>query len=121
MHIIKKDIKNNRLYVTLSGVISLSEAEEIKEIMIKEIEELAAGFDVINNISKYIQGDERAGVILHELVIYLVGKGVNRLIRVVGTSKTGLIQFAKFTPQQKDVNIHYFPTMEEAEEFLNKK
>ena len=120
MHILKKDTNNNRLYVTISGVVSLEEAEEIKEKMIKETEGIEPGFDVVNNLSKYIQGDERAGIILQDIVNYFVAKGVNRIIRVVGTSKTGLVQFAKFTQEIDGLNIHYFPTLEEAEEFLNK-
>lgn len=120
MHIIRNDIKNNRLYITLSGVISIEEAEEIKEKIIKETDSLKPGFDVINNISKLIQGDDRAGIILQNIVKYFSQKGVNRIIRVVGTSKTGLMQFAKFTQQMEGVNIHYFPTIEDANEFLEK-
>ncbi|MBU2491426.1 MAG: hypothetical protein KJ571_02305 [Bacteroidetes bacterium] len=118
MHIIRNDVTNNRCYVTLSGVISYNEAEEIKEKIIKETEMLKPGFDIINNISKYIQGDESGASILQEIVNHLIDKKVNRIIRVVGTSKTGLIQFAKFTPQDKNLNIHYFPTMEDAAKFL---
>jgi hypothetical protein len=121
MHILRKDTKNNRVYVTISGVISFEEAEEIKEKMQKETEEIEPGFDVVNNISKYIQGEERAGGVLQEVVNHLVSKGVNRIIRVVGTSKTGLMQFAKFTQEIKGLNVHYFPTMEEAEEFLKQE
>ncbi len=120
MHIMRKDIKKNRLYITLSGIISLNEAAELKDLIIKEIEELQPGFDVVNNLSKYIQGDERAAPILQGVTKYLILKKVNRLVRVVGTSKTGLMQFAKFANPTDSVDIHYFPTMKEAEEFLDR-
>lgn len=118
MHIIRKDINNNRLYLTLSGVISFSEANEVREKVIKEIEGLTPGFDIINNLSKFIQGDERAAPILQSVLKYCTDKKVNRIVRVVGTSKTGLMQFAKYASPDDTVNIHYFPTMKEAEDFL---
>ena len=120
MHIIKYDNKAHRIDITLSGVISFEEAEEIKEKIIKDTEELTPGFDVVNNISKFIQGDEKAGAIIQEIINYFISKGVKRIVRVVGTSKTGLLQFAKFTQEHENVTFHYFPTLEVARDFLEK-
>lgn len=119
MHILKKDTKRNILYVTLSGVISYVEITEIKEKILPEIDELQPGFKVVNNISKYIEGDERGGEILQEIISYMVAKGLSKIVRVVGTSKKGLMQFAKFTQEVEGVSFHYVPTLEEAEKLLS--
>ncbi len=120
MHIIHSDKSRNRLYLTLSGVISLSEAEQVKEEIFKEVEQLRPGFDVVNNLSKYIQGDERAAPVLQGVEKFFLEHNVKRVVRVVGTSKTGLMQFAKFSQLKENGNIHYFPTMNEAEKFLDR-
>lgn len=118
MHIIKSNIEKKRLDVTLNGVISFEEAEEIKKQIIKESENFEPGFDIVNNISKFIQGDDKAGMVLQQVIEHMKQKGVNRILRVVGTSKTGLLQFAKYTNDNDEVEIHYFPTMEDADKFL---
>ena len=120
MHSIRKDIHKNRLYLSISGVISISEANKIKDEVIAETSELKPGFDVINNLSKYIKGDERAAPMLQAVEKFFIENKVNRIVRVVGTSKTGLMQFAKYSQPKENVNILYFPTMHEAETFLNK-
>ena len=120
MHNIRIDKHKNRLYITLTGVISFNEAKQIQDIIIKETSELKPGFDIINNLSKYIKGDESAAPILQALEKFYMEKKVNRIARVVGTSKTGLMQFAKYSQPNDNMNILYFPTLQEAESFLNK-
>ena len=61
---IKKDIKKNRLYITLSGIFPISDAKMAKELIIKEMDELKPNFDVVNDITQFIRGQEEAGKIL---------------------------------------------------------
>ena len=121
MHIVRKDLKNNRLYITLQGVISSSEAQHVKEKIIEEAEGLLEGFDVINDLSKLVNADETGGAVLKELSMFFVSKKANRIVRVVGQSKTGLMLFAKYTPSTEYIDIKYVPTLKEAEEYLNQK
>jgi anti-anti-sigma regulatory factor len=116
---IKKDVQKNRLYLSVSGIVSLAEAVKAKEQIEKETEFLQPEFDLINDISKFIHGDDAAGQILKEITISLIQKKVNRVVRVVGTSKAGLIQFANNSLSTDSYKIHYVPTLEEAEKFLN--
>ena len=120
MHFVRKDIHKNRLYLSISGVISLSEANQIKDKVIEETSALKPGFDVINNLSKFIKGDERAATMLQAVEKFFVEKKVNCIARVVGTSKTGLMLFAKYSQPKENVKIQYFPTLQEDETFLNK-
>ena len=121
MHIVRKDIKKNRLYITLQGFISNSEARNVKSEVIEEIEGLLPGFDVINDLSKLVNAEERSAPVLSEVTSYMLSKKVNRIVRVVGQSKTGLMLFAKFSPENDSLNIKYVPTLKEAEELLAQK
>ena len=118
MHIIRRDQKNNRLYLTIYGIISLAEAKKIKELIIKEVNELQPGFVVINDISKLVNADEKAAVYLDEANNHSLAKKVKMIIRVVGHSKTGLVLFAKHTSKPDSLEIKYVPTLKEAEDLL---
>ena len=118
MHIVKIDTQNNRLYLTLSGVISVPEAMKIRDEIYKGVESLKPGFDVINDLSKYIHADEKGAQHLQEVTRFFIEKNVGRIVRVVGQSKTGLMQFAKYSQLIETINIKYVPTMEEAEAFI---
>ncbi len=121
MYKIKKDIRKNRLYIYLSGIFPLSDAKNAKDDIIKEIDELKPNFDVINDISEFIRGQDEAGKILQEIMLLLIDKKVNRIARVVGTSKTGLIQFANYSLKIESYKLKYLPTLKEAEKFLDSK
>jgi hypothetical protein len=118
---IKKDTGLNRLYITLTGIISFEAAMEAKQQIETEVEGLKPDFDLINDISKFIHGDDETGKILQEIMYFLIRKKVNRVIRVVGTSKTGLIQFANNSLTVESYKLSYVPTLEEAEKILNQQ
>lgn len=110
----------NRLYISMIGVVTLEEAQKSKLTIEASVAALKIGFDVINDLSKFIRGDDAAGGVLKEIIILLIQKGVNRVVRVVGTSKTGLLQFANNSLQIEQYKISYVPTLEEAELLLRK-
>lgn len=110
----------NRLNITMIGTLSVEEAQKSKLTIESTIATLKPGFDVINDISRFIRGDDAAGNVLKEIIILLIQYRVNRVVRVVGTSKSGLIQFANNTLQIDQYKISYVPTLEEAELLLSK-
>lgn len=77
---IKADAIKNRLYITIIGTLNLDEAIEAKQKILKSIDLLSPGFNVINDISKFIRGDEQAGIILKELIVLLIQKKVNKVV-----------------------------------------
>lgn len=117
---LKTDLAKNRLYITIIGTLTVNDACEAKKDIEKAIGLLNPKFDVINDISKFIRGDDSAGKILKEIIIMMIQKGVNKVVRVVGTSKTGLIQFANNSLLLDQYQINYVPTLEDAETLLNK-
>jgi len=104
----------------IGGVVTEEEAHIVSEKIIKSFNELEPGFDIVNDLTKYIHGDEIAGHLVKNVGKFLSDRKVNRIVRIVGQSKTALMQFAKNTVQNENVTIKYFPTLEEAENFLNK-
>jgi len=119
MYKIKKDIVKNRLYIQITGVLSIEDAKKARLAIEIEAGYLKPNFDLINDISKFIHGDEEAGKVLKGIMVYLIQKKVNNVIRVVGTSKAGLTQFANNSLPTDSYKLKYVPTMEEAEKLLS--
>jgi anti-anti-sigma regulatory factor len=119
MYKIKVSIPQNRLCITIIGTLSVEEAKKARQTIESSIAQLQPGFDVINDISKLIRADDIAGSVLKEIMILLIQKGVKRVVRVVGTSKTALLQFANNSLQIEQYKLSYVPTLEEAEILLN--
>ncbi len=117
---ITADTAKNRLCITMIGILPIEEAQKSKHSIETAIASLKPGFDVINDISRFIRGDDASGNVLKEIIILLIQNRVNRVVRVVGTSKSGLIQFANNTLQIEQYKISYVPTLEEAELLLSK-
>lgn len=119
MYKVKANIEKNRLTITLSGFISADEAATVKESIVSESIKLTKGFDVINDISNFRLGQDQAGLVLKEIIKYLISQGVNKVVRVVGASQTGLIQFANHTGELSTYPVKYVPTIKDAEIFLD--
>lgn len=120
MHHITTNIEKNRLIITLVGFVSEAEAVSIEKSLIQEIGKLSPNFDIITDISNFRLGLEEAGLVLREIIKYLKGHKVNRVVRVVGSSQSGVIQFANYTRSIESYNVKYVPTLEEAEKLLEK-
>lgn len=120
MYKLRVDEPNNRIYITITGILNFEEAQKAKQDIESSIMGIQPGFDVVNDISKLIRADEKAGTILKEIIVMLIQKGVKRVVRVVGTSQMGLIQFANNSIQTEQYNLNYVPTLEDAEALLSK-
>lgn len=121
MYTVKAEISKNRLYIKLAGFLSASEASDIKIDIMNEAAKLDPGFDIINDITNFRLGLDETAYLLNETIEFLIEKKVNRIIRVVGSSRAGLIQLAKYTRKDDKYVTHFVPSIEEAEELLNKK
>jgi hypothetical protein len=118
MYKVKVDASKNRIYITISGILSLDEAQKAKKVIESVTGTMKPGFDVVNDISKLIRADEQAGIVLKEIIVILIQKGVKRVVRVVGTAQIGMLQFANNTLQIDQYKISYVPLLEDAENLL---
>ena len=119
MYKLKIDTNKNRLSLSLIGTISLEEAKKIRQTIESSLVQLSPGFNVVNDISKMIHADDASGIVLKEIIILLVQHGVKKVVRIVGPSKTALLQFANNSLQLEQYKISYVPSIEEAENLLN--
>lgn len=121
MYKVRADLNHNRLYLTLSGFLSAEETIDIKQDIITEVNKLSPGFDVINDISLFRLGLDETASVLNAVVDFLIEKKVNRVVRVVGSARAGMIQIAQATKKHEKYTPVFVPTIAEAEEYLRKK
>jgi len=121
MHKITLNKEKNRIYITLAGFVSEAEAETIKKSLSAEVNNLAPLFDVITDISNFRLGLEQSSDVLKEIIKLFIGLKVGRVIRVVGSSQAGMLQFATYTGNDPHYKVSYVPTIEDAENLLEEK
>jgi len=92
---IKADTKKNRLYLTFEGSFNDDEAKLVARLTLEEVGKLQAGFDVINDISEFQPATPETTKIIQTVQEELVKLGVNRVVRVVGKSIIGHMQFKR--------------------------
>jgi cyclopropane fatty-acyl-phospholipid synthase-like methyltransferase len=117
----RTDIERNRLYITLKGRITAKEAGEATHRIIEDVSTLKPGFDVITDITKFepvTQKETEALLTVHKA---LMERGVNRIVRVVGTelkATVGKIQMER-TSRQSKIVAENFDSLEEADRYLD--
>jgi hypothetical protein len=120
MYEIDVDKEKNRLTIVLQGTISKAEALKANREIVSAVTHLKRGFDVINDISKYETTEKKNEELFVQSIKFLKMRGVNNVIRVVGNSKEALVKFATVTKEVAQYNVKYVPTMEDAEELLER-
>lgn len=119
----KTDIVLNRLYITLKGRITANESESAIRQIIADISELKPEFDVVTDISEFEPVTQKEAEALLTVHKALFEKGVNRIVRVVGSelkATVGKIQFER-TSRQSNVVAKNFDSLEDADRYLDGK
>ncbi len=121
MYQLRTDIDRNRLYITLKGRITAEESKQAARQLMADIKTLEPGFDVITDISDLEPATKNEAKTVMEAQNALIGHGVNRIARVVGTelkATVGKIQFDRASRQTK-IAAENFDTLEDAERYLD--
>jgi len=113
------DKKNNCFHIVLSGSFDVNDARStLKEVQFK-VEEIQPEFDVITDIRFLKFADMGATRLIKQGTDVLINHGAKRIIRVVGGSSFALKLFARFSKvQNKNVELYYVGTLEEAQEMV---
>ena len=118
MHKITSDRNKNRLIIILEGQMDSVEAKEAADEVVQKLEELNAGMEIINDISKFKPSSEEAQNEIIRAQKAAIQKGASRVVRVIG-SVIGKTQFKRL---QKEANATYevieANSMEDAINFL---
>jgi hypothetical protein len=118
---IRTDLKKNRLYVTLSGLMEDAEVTLAADATIEAVKKMMPGFAVVNDISKFrplsqggVQEAKRAGEFAHKM-------GMVATVRVVGASATVHNQFERAS-REGGYTAHTYTaqSLAQAEELLDK-
>lgn len=117
MYEIKTVAEKNRIYITFKGFLSV---EDIKAAVNKEIEEvskLKPGFDVIVDISDFKTSTQEGAEELARGQKLLIERGINRLIRVIGTQTLSRMQLDR-KAKETGLIAEEAASVEEAERML---
>lgn len=82
MHKIQTNNQKNRIYFRLSGNVDCRESKNVLDSIIRSLEELKPGFDVISDISGYTPLSMTADTNVASLLKTLKEHGVRKTIRV---------------------------------------
>ena len=124
MFVVNPDLPRNRLYLVLAGSISAEEADRCAALIISRTLQLKPGFTVINDISLYTVATNffSARSSLQRVMDHFAVKKAKRVVRVVGASKSGMMEFARATlglGKKYPYGVVYVPTLEAAEAKLD--
>jgi hypothetical protein len=113
------NIKKNRLYITLKGIIPKKEAERLYTDIRFCVSDLEPGFAVITDLTQCRIGHLNAISIARKIMQFLLEKKVGKIIRIVGQGKVIYLQMLKLSDKMNGYEPKYVATLEEAEELLN--
>lgn len=116
---IEVDETQNRLYTELSGFFEEDEAVETTEEFISAAEQLADGFDMINDLSELQIGDRGAAQQLERGKQGLAENGLDTVVRIPPAAKTGEAQFEEAGEAAEHYDIETAASVEEAESILD--
>jgi hypothetical protein len=116
------DVRNNRLYLTLSGRMEREELETAADEAVAAAERLRDGFDIINDLSGFAPPSPEAAKPIKRAQAELVELGVDRVVRVVDDDTSQVVVRA-FDRRSKDVGYsgETAPSVAEAERLLDEE
>jgi len=117
---VSANISENRLLITLKGILSKKDLESIYTDIRFCVSDLQPGFNVISDMRECRFGHLSAIPAVEKIVDFLIYKKVGKIVRVVSKTRVLLHQLEWFAARRKDYTVHYVSTTQEAEELLGK-
>ncbi len=116
---ISPDFEKNTIYVKIDGILETDEVNSNASEFLKICSQMKDGFSIVNDIANFKSGDPVQIDVLAQInkkiqTAFKVGK----VIRVIGSSKLLLIKLLKADEKFDLPDVHYVPTLEEAEKLL---
>lgn len=113
------DHDKNRLYLKLDGLLDEETANEHVVEMLAAADELDHGFDMVNDISTYKPMSQEATEAIERGKAGLTERGMSAVVRVLGESVVGKMQFDRVGSGREGYHIATAETREEAERLLD--
>ncbi len=116
---VRVDTVKNRIYFTMSGYLSLAEAENLKEEYRDAVSRCRPGFTVLTHAVDYKPGSEEVQDIVISCAEIDGEAGCARVARVVGNKPLGGMQINRLASSVATYPAEHFKTVEEAEVYLD--
>ena len=111
--------KKNRIVITMTGYICEKEMEMIYRDLIVGVPKLEPGFDVLMDLTECRLAHISGVPIFKEMMEFLLGRHVERVVGVIGNSRLIYNQLSKIADNIKGYSPIYVSTLKEAEELLS--
>jgi hypothetical protein len=99
---VEADVRNNRLYLTITGRMERDELEDAADEAVAAAERLRDGFDIINDLSGFAPPSPEAAKPIKRAQAELKEMGVDRVVRVVD-DETSRVVVRAFERRSTDV------------------
>jgi len=113
------DTEQNRLYAELSGFFEEDEAAETADDFIAAAEELAEGFDMVNDLSELQIGDPGAAEELERGKRGIAEHGLAAVVRIPPTATSSELQYEESDEGAETYEIETATSVDEAESILD--
>jgi hypothetical protein len=115
---IHANVGKNRLFIRIEGRLDDAQARSVADTIIKEMERLRPGFDVVSDLTKAEPLGPEGSAQLKRVLEAQRERKYGRAVRIVGKSAKTALQFARDSKE-----FHHEPylafSMEEAERLLD--
>ena len=99
---IDADVRENRLYIDLTGRMTPEKIDEAADVTIEEAEKLRDGFDIVNDVSGFKPPSPEAAKPIKRAQGQLKEMGVDRVVRVTD-EETSQVVVTAFERRSRDV------------------
>jgi hypothetical protein len=116
MYYINTDIQKNFLYITLKGVLSREDFDQLENMIINKIKPLKAGFSVINDVSGLDSDSEMVAGQIMDIHKLFVRNSIKQIVLISGEHVIDTI----FEHISRDTGVvwHRAKSVQEAENLL---
>jgi hypothetical protein len=116
---VRVDTGINRIYFTMSGYLTVDEAEKLKEEYRGAVSRMRPGFTVLTNAVDYKPGSEEVQDIVISCAEIDGEAGCRKVARMVGDKPLGGMQINRLASSVASYPAKHFKTIEEAEAYLD--
>jgi hypothetical protein len=111
------DAKKNRINLKMAGFFNAALAQTVYDQLMAAVDKTKPGFTLLNDIREFKPAGDEVQAIIGKAMQQVSLKKPSKVARVAG-ALSGL-QFGRLGKEKAGYEVGTFPTMEEAEKFLN--
>lgn len=116
---IRLDAHKNRIYIHLSGYLTVEQANNLLNEYRTAIARSNSGFTVLTNAIDFKPGTPEVQKIVLSMAELDDGAGCRKVARVIGNNHLGAMQIDRLVSSLATYPARHFETVEEAEAFLD--